>query len=59
MYPCEALVTLSGKPVRAMADQLTTVSNIRLSNQAGRLSQSDLERVERAVMVQLGLSQAR
>jgi mRNA-degrading endonuclease toxin of MazEF toxin-antitoxin module len=42
-----------------MADQLTTVSKTRLSNHAGRLVPSDLERVERAVMLQLGLSQAK
>jgi mRNA interferase MazF len=59
VYPCEALVTLSGRPVKAMADQLTTVSKTRLSNHAGRLVPSDLERVERAVMLQLGLSQAK
>lgn len=55
VYPGEALVTLSGRPAKAMADQLRTVSKTRLSNVAGRLSPSDLERVERAVMLQLGL----
>ena len=56
VYPGEALVTLSGRPVKAMADQLRTVSKTRLSNLAGSLSPSDLERVERAVMLQLGLA---
>ena len=56
IYPSEALVTLSGKPVKAMADQLTTVAKSRVTNLVGRLSPSDLERVERAVMLQLGLS---
>lgn len=56
VYPSEALVTLSGRPVKAMADQLTTVAKTRLTNLAGRLSPSDLERVERAVLLQLGLS---
>lgn len=55
LYPGEALVTLSGHPVKAMADQLRTVSKTRLSNLAGSLSPSDLERVERAVVLQLGL----
>ena len=55
MYPGEALVTLSGRPVKAMADQLRTVSKLRLSNPVGRLSPSDLERAERAIMLQLGL----
>jgi mRNA-degrading endonuclease toxin of MazEF toxin-antitoxin module len=38
-----------------MADQLRTVSKLRLSNLIGGLSPSDLERVERAVALQLGL----
>jgi mRNA interferase MazF len=56
VYPSEALVTLSGRSVKAMADQLTTVGKARLANLAGRLSRSDLERVERAVMLQLDLA---
>ncbi|MCZ7663115.1 MAG: type II toxin-antitoxin system PemK/MazF family toxin [Thermoleophilia bacterium] len=38
-----------------MADQLTTVGKARFIDLAGRLSPSELQRVERAVMVQLGL----
>jgi mRNA interferase MazF len=56
VFPSEALVTPSGRPVKAMADQLTTVAKSRLMNLAGRLSPSDLQRVERAVTLQLGLS---
>ena len=56
VYPGEALVTLSGRPAKAMADQLRTVSKTRLSNPAGSLSPSDLERVERAIRLQLALS---
>jgi mRNA interferase MazF len=55
VYPSEALVTLAGQPAKAMADQLTTVARARLIDLAGRLSPSELQRVERAVMVQLGL----
>ena len=57
VYPSEALVTLRGKPAKAMADQLTTVAKARLIDPAGRLSPSELQRVERAVMVQLGLGE--
>ncbi len=56
LYPSEARVTLKGKRNKAMADQLTTVSKMRLINRAGRLSGMDMERVEHAVRVQLGLS---
>jgi mRNA interferase MazF len=39
-----------------MADQLTTVSKSRLSKRLGQLSQSDIEQVERAILVQLGIA---
>jgi mRNA interferase MazF len=56
LYPSEALVTLQGRQNKVMADQLTTVSKGRLINRIGRLSRADLRQVERAVKVQLGLS---
>ena len=55
LYPSEAIVTLTGKAQKAMADQLTTVSKLRLSNRAGRLSAADLAQVERVVKLQLDL----
>ncbi len=56
LYPSEAYVTLNGRQVKALADQLTTVSKGRLSKMAGRLSQADMQQVERAIKVQLGLT---
>ena len=55
LYPSEAYVTLGGRQSKAMADQLTTVSELRLSNLLGTLSPQDMDNVERAVKVQLGL----
>jgi len=55
VYPGEALVTFGGRPAKAMADQIATVSKRRLLNQAGALSTSDMEKVDRAVKTQLGL----
>ena len=55
IYPSEALVTLDDKNSKAMADQLTTVSKSRLINLMGRLSTSDIKKVEQAIKVQLGL----
>jgi len=55
LYPSEAYVMLNGKQHKAMADQLTTVSKVRLSNNMGRLSKADLQQVEQAIKVQLGL----
>ncbi len=55
IYPSEALVTLRGKKHKAMADQLTTVSKIRLKNRVGRLAPRDLTSLELAIKVQLGM----
>ena len=56
LYPGEALVTLQGKPSKAMADQLTTVSKGRFSSRIGTLTRVDIQRVEQAVKTQLGLT---
>ena len=56
LYPSEAFVTVQGKKNKAMADQLTTVSKLRLINQIDDLSEGDLRKVEYAVKIQLGLS---
>lgn len=56
LYPSEAEVMIHGKKNKAMADQLTTVSKVRLINCEGKLSQPDMKKVERAVKIQLGLS---
>src|SRR5262245_16769995 len=55
LYPSEAIVTVNGKAQKAMADQLTTLSKLRLSNRAGRLSAADLAQIERVVKLQLSL----
>ena len=55
LHPSEAYVTLNGKQAKAMADQLTTVSKLRLRRRIGLLSASDVEAVERAIRVQLEL----
>lgn len=55
VYPSEAAVTVKRRKSKAMADQLTTVSKLRLVDQIGRLSARDMEKVEHAVMVQLAL----
>ena len=55
LYPSEAYVTVSGKQSKAMADQVTTVSKLRLVNSVGSLSPSDLAAVESAVRTQLSL----
>ena len=56
LYPSEAYVMVKGKKHKAMADQLTTVSKVRVQNLMARLSRSDLQAVEQAIKVQLGLT---
>ena len=55
IYPSEAVIMVNDSQNKAMADQLTTVSKLRLSNQVGRLTQSDMRKVEHIARVQLGL----
>jgi mRNA interferase MazF len=55
VYPSEAVVRVNRRQSKAMADQLTTVSKQRLTNRMGRLSVQDMNKVENAVIVQLGL----
>jgi mRNA-degrading endonuclease toxin of MazEF toxin-antitoxin module len=38
-----------------MADQLATVSKLRLLNLAGVLSEEDMRKVEEAVKIQIGI----
>ena len=56
VYPSEALVTFKGKQGKAMADQLTTVSKLRMINCDGALSGGEMRRVEQAVRVHLALA---
>jgi mRNA interferase MazF len=56
LYPSEAYVNLNGERRKAMADQLTTVSKVRLQQILGRVSSTDLAGIEHAIKVQLGLS---
>ena len=55
LYPSEAYVTLRGQRRKAMADQIATVSKLRLQQSLGTLSRPDIERIEQAIRVQLGL----
>jgi len=55
LYPSEALVVFEGKESKAMADQLATVSKLRLIKRAGVLSAKDMQRIEEAVKVQLDI----
>jgi mRNA interferase MazF len=55
LYPSEAAVMVEGKKIKAMADQLATVSKERLFRQAGALSQEDMHKIEDAIKIQLDI----
>ena len=55
IYPSEALVVFNGKESKAMADQLATVSKLRLVQRASLLSREDIWKIEEAIKVQLNL----
>ena len=56
LYPSEALVICEGKESKAMADQLATVSKLRLFNCIGIISEEDMTKIEKAVRIQLGIN---
>ena len=53
LFPSEAYVNLDGEQRKAMADQLTTVSKIRLGSRVGELDPTDMAAIERAIKTQL------
>jgi mRNA interferase MazF len=55
LYPGEAYVMLEGRRRKAMADQITTASKLRLRGQIGRLDPADVIAVARALRTQLAL----
>lgn len=55
LYPSEAYVMLNGKQNKAMADQLATVSKMRLIGRFGIISGDDMNRVGEAIKTQLGI----
>lgn len=57
IYPSEAFVILDGRPGKAMADQLTTISKQRLGGRVGQLTADEMDSIERAIRLQLGLTE--
>ena len=55
LYPSEAYVTLQSEQRKAMADQIATVSKLRLRDRIGRLGRDDMAAIGRAICLQLAL----
>src|SRR6266404_6078645 len=48
LYPSEAYVSVNGQQRKAMADQLSTISKLRLRERIGRIGREDMQALERA-----------
>jgi mRNA interferase MazF len=55
VLPGETIVHLNGVPNKAMADQITTVTKERVGDYVGAIDDADMRRVDRTLIVQLGL----
>lgn len=55
LYPSETLVKVKGKDNKAMADQLSTVSELRFMEKIGKVSNQELKEKERIIRLQLDL----
>jgi len=55
LYPSETPVKVAGKNSKAMADQLTTVSELRFLNKIGEVTSKEMDDIEQIVRLQLDL----
>jgi mRNA interferase MazF len=55
LYPGEALVTVKGKAARALGDQIRSLDKSRLRSKVDTLSKDEVEAVEEALRITLGL----
>ena len=55
LYPGEALVTVGNQKSKAMADQIMAADKSRLKSLLGVLSKPDVQAVEDAIRVHLGM----
>ena len=55
-YPGEAVVSVDGQSSKAMADQIMAADKARLKSQLGTVNRADMQAVEDAIRIQLGLA---
>ena len=55
LYPGEVLVQVNEQKSKAMSDQLTTISKLRLRKRIATLTAGEMTAVEEAVLLQLGI----
>ena len=55
LFPGEALITVRGKPGRALGDQIRSIDKSRLKARVGTVTPAEMVRLEEALAVTLGL----
>jgi mRNA interferase MazF len=55
LFRSEAYVTLGGRQQKAMADQIDTISKLRLLEFMARVSAAEMTSIERVILLQLGI----
>jgi mRNA interferase MazF len=55
LYPSETLINLGDSASKVMADQLTTVSELRFLERIGQVNKTEMEQIERIIRLQLDL----
>jgi mRNA interferase MazF len=56
LYPCEAYVKIKGQKSKALADQIATVSKLRLFEKYGKVSSKEMKNIETSIKIQLNLA---
>jgi mRNA interferase MazF len=55
-FPGEAVITIKGKPNRALGDQMRSVDKARLRGRVDRLSPAEIPAVDQALIVSSDLA---
>jgi mRNA interferase MazF len=55
VLPGETLIEIAGRVQKVLSSQLRTVSKLRVGRYLATISHTDLEEIERVVLVQLGI----
>jgi len=55
-YPGEAVVSVDGQSSKAIADQIMAADKALLKSQLGTVNRADMQAVEDAISIQLGLA---
>ncbi len=55
LYPGEAMVSVKGKPGRALGDQIRSIDKSRLQARAGTVTGEEMARIDEALAITLAL----